>query len=132
MKEQLPNFFDNFEPNRVEIGETLDRREMIRRISHYLRIPQAFGNRIITAFDEVIADAMLHGEGVMLKNAGTLLLTKYNTNTIKVFGEEQERKHMYKYRWRVSKEAQRYLLKITELDKLGQLEGFLANPPAYA
>ena len=40
----LPNYFDSFQPNRVKIGEVVPKQEMVRRLAHYLQVPQKPGS----------------------------------------------------------------------------------------
>ncbi len=123
-----PNFFDTFEPNRVEQGEAISRIEMIRRLAHYLQVPQRFGYRLLLAFEDVIEDALQHGEGIKIKNAGTLTLQEHKNKMYTGFGKTEERKVLFKYDFQQSKEAKRFLVKISKLFKEDKLDGYFQNP----
>lgn len=118
----LPDYFENFEPNRVPQGSVVPTHEMVRRLAHYLHVPQRFGTRLLKAFEHVMSDALMHGEGIRIKNAGHLTLRKLKGTHVTMFGEQVERKYYYKYKWHVSKDAKEYLEYITNLEKEGLLD----------
>lgn len=123
----LPNYFDTFRPVRVKQGEAVSRIELIRRLAHYLHVPQRFGERLMNAFESVLSDALLHGEGFKIKNAGTLTLQRHTTEYVMMFNEQVERKILYKYKWYVCEEAKRFLERISELDKEGVIDDFFQD-----
>jgi len=126
-----PSYFDTFEPNRVAPGEAINRLEIIRRLAHYLQVPQRFGTRLMMAFEDVIKDAMLHGEGIRLGDVGTLTLQKHKNEYYTGFGRHEKRKILYKYDWAPTAEAKRFLQKVSELDKKGELDDYFSNPEDY-
>lgn len=125
---ELPNYFDNFKPNRVAQGEIVPRTELIRRLAHYLHVPQKYGERLMAAFESVLSDALIHGEGFRIRNAGTLTLKRHKTSHVMMFNEPVERKMLYKYKWAVSKDALRFIEHISKLDKEGTINDFFSEP----
>lgn len=125
---ELPNYFDSFQPNRVAQGEAVSRLEMIRRLAHFLQVPQRFGERIMRAFEDVLSDALLHGEGLKIKNAGTLTLQRHKSTHVVMFNEPVERKMLYKYKWSISVEAKRFIAAISEREKQGGANDFIQKP----
>ena len=119
---ELPNYFDSFEPNRVKQGEAITKAEMSRRLAHYLHIPQKYGDRILKAYNSVLGDALMHGEGFKIENAGTLLLHRYTSNNVKMFGTVKPRKLLYKHKWSVSAEASRYLEYLSDITRNRELK----------
>jgi len=123
-----PNYFDLFTPERVQQGEAVHRHELVRRLAHYLQVPQQFGSRLMAAFEEVINDALLHGEGIRLKNVGTLTLQKHKNEYYTGFGKTEKRKVLFRYDWQPSLEAKRFLRKVSEIYNEGRLDDYFQNP----
>lgn len=123
-----PDYFETFQPKRVVQGEAISRVELIRRLAHYLHVPQRFGYRLMLAFEKVFKDALLHGEGLRIGGAGTLSLERHKNPKYTGFGRTKNRKVLFRYNWKVSMEAKRFLKKISKMDKDGTLNDYFQNP----
>lgn len=53
-----------FEYQRVEPGQVMTRNELGRRLTFELGVPLKYYKRILEAFDRVLMDALINGEGV--------------------------------------------------------------------
>ena len=124
---ELLDYFETFTPNRVGLGKAVPKHEMVRRLAHYLHVPQKFGERLVRAFEEVMKDALLHGEGLRIAHAGILTLHKHKTSHVMMFNKPVERKILYKYKWYVSDSARRFLAHISELDRQGVIDDFFSE-----
>lgn len=125
---KINNYFDSFEHVRSPQGEAVSRLEILRRLAHYLQVPQKFGYRLMLAFEAVLYDALLHGEGLKIKGLGTITLERHKSDTYKGFGEVRQRKVLYKYKFKPSEEALRFLDHISDLERKGELDDFFSNP----
>lgn len=111
------NYFENFKPERVKIGRFVPQKEMARRIAHYLQIPQRFGRRMWYAIESLMYDALLHGEGIKIKGAGTLRLKRHQKDTHAGFGKIFERKRLYYFEFTPSKEGIEFLERISDEER---------------
>lgn len=123
-EQEMYDYFDLFEPNRVKPGEVINRNEMKRRIAHALHVPQSYGERLVRAFESVIADAVAHGEGMAIKGAGSIRLDKHTTDEVWVGGKKLPRAMLYKFKWVTSAPGIRFLKELTQLDREGKMNDY--------
>lgn len=123
-----PNYFDTFQPNRVTQGEAISRTEMIRRLAHYVQVPQRFGYRLMLSFEEVMYDALQHGEGVKFKGIGTITIDRHKKDTYTGLGVTANRKVLYKFTFKPSADGKKFLAHISNLEREGQLSDHFSNP----
>lgn len=76
-----PDYFELFQYKRVPIGSAINKVELTRRLAYELQIPQRYGERIVNAFNRVIEDALIHGEGVIFSECFTLTLQRHKKDT---------------------------------------------------
>jgi len=122
-----PSYFDTFKPNRVPPGEAISRVEMIRRLAHYVQVPQRFGYRLMLAFEEIMYDALKHGEGIKFKGLGTITLERHKKDTYTGLGRTANRKILYKYVFKTSVEGKKFLGYISNLEREGQLSDYFSD-----
>ncbi len=103
-----------FEANRVEIGMTVGDRELGRRLSQELQLPQSYGLRLLKAYKYVLQDALLHGEGINLY-VGVLKMKEFATREYSQgFFTGQPRRKMYKYIWSTTEVGDDNIIKLTK------------------
>jgi nucleoid DNA-binding protein len=97
MQHLQEDFLKTFTHNRVQIGKAIDKHELVRRLSYYLQVPHMYAQRIYDGLIKVLNDCTKHGEGVNIKDFGTLKFSTHSSRTVKIpSGEIIKRPRMYK------------------------------------
>ena len=120
-----PNYFETFEPTRVKLGEVVTRHELVRRLAHFLQVPQRFGNRLLSAFESTLLDALVHGEGIRIPGVGVLKIRRHTKDTHKGFGRTMHRKRLYYFSFEPGDDGLKFLEDISDLERQGKLGDYL-------
>lgn len=127
MEDELYDYFDTFEMVRAPAGTVVPRGELIRRFAHYLQVPQAFGVRLLKAYEDVLFDALRHGEGFRIPGAGSICIMRFPRDTVMGFGKVIPRKVLYKFKWTTAKTATTFLNELSDLERAGKLDDNFAR-----
>jgi len=106
--------FNGYKPIRTEIGKTVHKPELAKRLVYELQLPTRFEDRIVNAYIKVVEDALYHGEGI---NLGTVIVKtqKHKTDIhMSGFSVGKLRDLMYKFTATPTDKGKASLLELTQ------------------
>ena len=75
--ESINEDLTTFEEKRVEIGKAVSYTEFRRRLAFKLKVPIHIAKKIHDGYEEVIKDALSHGEGIRFQEIGTFVFNPF-------------------------------------------------------